>query len=66
VFEYEVTNTGKEAVTVDGLDVLPPESTTSYDQRDADSFAHMRGLKLLTNNMPEGVEVTIVVKGETE
>lgn len=66
MFEYEVTNTREEAVTVDGLDVLPPDSTTSYTQKDADNFEFMRGLKLVSGNMPEGVEVTIVSHGTKE
>ena len=60
-FDYEVTNTREEAVTVDGLDVLPPKSTTSYNYKAAEDFEQMRGLKLNQGNLPEGVELTIVV-----
>lgn len=66
MFEYEVTNTREEAVTVDGLDVLPPGVTTCYTQEDADVFKHLRGLSLTTANVPEGVEVTIVGNGNAD
>ena len=61
MLEYEVTNNREEAVTVDGLDVLPPGVATTYTQDDADMFKHVRGLPLTTANMPEDVVVTLVV-----
>lgn len=64
--EYEVTNIREEPVTVDGLGVLPPNSSTVFSQVEADSFAYLRGLKLLSANVPNGVEVTLVVEGNEE
>lgn len=66
MLEYEVTNTRKEAVTVDGLDVLPPESTISYHEGRAEEFFRMRGLRLTQDNLPTGVELTVVatLKGD--
>lgn len=61
VFSYVVANTGEEAVTVDGLDVLPPNSEKLYSAQDAENFFHSRGLKLLQDNVPAGIEVTVVV-----
>lgn len=64
--EYEVTNIREEPVTVDGLGVLPPSSMTVFSQGEADSFAFLRGIKLLSGNVPANVEVTLVVSGGEE
>lgn len=60
---YRVANAREEAVTVDGLDVLPAGATRVYDQTAADMFAFTRGLKLSQVGLPDDVELTVVVMG---
>lgn len=61
MLKYAVENTRKESVTVDGLGVLLPESVTEFSTEDVDSFKFVRGINLIGSNLPEGVEVSVVV-----
>lgn len=67
--KYVITSRHEEAVTIDGLGVLPPAtrnsdndelvpSTLVLDSNDArvEAFERQRGIKLLCATMPEGVE----------
>jgi hypothetical protein len=66
VLSYELTNTREEAVTVDGLDVLPPKSTVSFTADQAGGFHFARGLQLTNANVPRGVRVCVVVTSDKE
>jgi hypothetical protein len=67
--KYKLTSRREEAVTIDGLGVLPPAtrdaetnelvpSVLELDGNDdrVKAFEHQRGMKLLYATMPEGVE----------
>jgi len=62
---YELVNTRKETVTVDGLGVLPPGATV-VDEVRAENFRNSRGLTLAQAGMPKGVEVTVVVLADDD
>jgi hypothetical protein len=57
---YEVENTLEESVTIDGLGVLPPKSTTVINPDAVANFHFSRGLHLSQVNLPKGVEVTLL------
>lgn len=61
VVQYEVQSTREDAVSVDGLGVVPPESVVAVDPVLAESFKANRGLPLTQAALPEGVTVTVVV-----
>ena len=72
--KYKLTSRREEAVTIDGLGVLPAAtreegtdelvpSVTEVDKQQAQSFAVQRGVALPSTNLPEGVECVVVVEG---
>ena len=61
---YEVENTLEESVTIDGLGVLPPKSSTVVNYLQAENFRSMRGLNLTQVRLPEGVEIQISVSDD--
>jgi len=62
--EYKVTNRSDVSVTIDGLGVLPPGKTHVYTHEAAQAFSDMRGLPLVQANMPEGVEIVVLLGPE--
>lgn len=70
---YVLTSRCKEAVTIDGLGVLPPAtakedgevvpSVTEFDERAVEAFRLQRGLHVTQVTLPADVEVTIALKG---
>lgn len=58
---YEVVNTSEESVVIDGLGVIPPKTTASYDEEAAKGFQFTRGLPLTQVRMPEGAKLYVEV-----
>lgn len=70
--KYTLTSRREEAVTIDGLGVLPPAtreddtgelqpSVTEVDELQAGMFAMQRGVTLVSAKHPEGVECTVIL-----
>lgn len=57
--------TSDRLVTVDFLGVLEPDVEYKFSEEDAKGFVFGRGIPLINGNVPEGVEVTVVI-GKTE
>lgn len=64
MFKYKVK--ADRDVIVEGLAVLTADEERTFSEYDEEQFYNMRGLRLNQDNVPEGVEVTIVVVEEVE
>ena len=64
MFKYAVNNTREESVTVDGLGVIPPQTTCYFDETAAEAFKFVRGLSIVQAAVPEGVEVSVCIGTE--
>jgi hypothetical protein len=63
--KYKVKNATDLSVTVVGLAVLLPGEEQEFSSGQADWFRAMNGVALLSTNVPEGIEVTVVTDGES-
>jgi hypothetical protein len=62
MLSYRVTS--DKARVVDGLGVFEADESRTFTQTEVDWFKRLRGIPLQAGNVPEGVEVTIVVSGD--
>lgn len=60
--KYLLTNTTLYSVVIDGLGVLEPGQNREFTSSDAEGFRNVRGVGLLSTNVPEGIEVTVVTE----
>jgi hypothetical protein len=59
VFQYKVK--ADRDVIVEGLAVLYADQEQTFSEYDEQQFFNMRGIRLNQDNVPAGVQVTIVV-----
>lgn len=59
---YVVTSNKQKVI--DGLGVFAAGETRTFTKAEADHFRRVRGVQLIEGNLPEGVELTILVQGE--
>jgi hypothetical protein len=61
-----VHNTNDEPVTITYLAVLEPDEVRDFDEEEVERYMHASGLLPLPDNMPSGLDVTVVVGDEKE
>lgn len=61
---YMVTSDTQKVI--DGLGVFEPDETRVFTEQDAAMFRLLRGVPLLQTNVPDGVEVVLVVTPSKE
>lgn len=59
MIEYRVK--ADRHVVVDGLGTFTPGEERTFTEYDEQQFQFMRGLRLLQTNVPDGVEVTMII-----
>ena len=61
---FRVTHDGDEERVVDALGVIPAGQAVDFTEDQAEWFQRIRGVPLIHGNLPEGVDLTIVVTDE--
>jgi hypothetical protein len=59
---YVLANRASRSITIDGLGILQPSEVRKFTSEDAEGFEHIRGVKLLGYNVPEEVDLVVVVE----